>query len=420
MFRRVALTAVVVTATLVLARAQSPGRVLTTYEDLVNTRFGPPVDSNGRLEVSQIPLPKLEGAYAIWGSTGRDHRGHIWFGVSSYGSKPNSAHLIEFIPEQSQVINRGDVVSELKRTGVYRPGEAQMKIHSKIVEAGDGNLYFSSSDEEGEEEDGTRLPRWGSHLWRYRLRDNRWEHLAAVPEGVIAMSGIGMRMYALGYFDHVLYQLDCATGKTRSVRVGSVDGHISRNLLSDEHGHAYVPRMTSRLGEVSVSLVEFNAALQQIGETPLRHYLDRGQPPVDVHGIVGLQYLADKSIVFLTHVGYLYRIVPHEDRQADVSEVGWFHPGGEAYVASLFTLDGSRYLAGVSNREGAYQWVVYDLQTKKGVAHPLDLPPGVRDGALYGSLTRDNAGSFYAVGTYPIEPEKSAPVVLQMRYRSPT
>jgi hypothetical protein len=390
--------------------------MLSTFEDLANTRFAPVTpDPYEPPHVVKIPIPKLEGGSAVWGATGRDQQGHIWFGVSA----SPSAHLLEYLPEHDQVVDRGDAVSELKRANLYRDGEGQVKIHSKIIQAADGNLYFTSADEEGENEDGSKLPTWGSHLWRVRRPDYRWEHLMAAPEGLIAVSGFGTRIYALGYFDHVLYEFDCETEKIRSVRVGSVGGHISRNFLSDDRGHVYVPRLKyTGAAELTVTLVEFDPMLKEVAETPLRHYLDE-TPPVYNHGIVSFERLSDHTLAFITHPGYLYRVTPHDDRPADVTELGWMHPKGEAYVASLFSPDGARYLAGVSNRDGRYEWLVRDLVTGKSVSVALDLPKQdgkpLQDLALYGSLTRDNLGNFYLGGTYAIEPVKGAPVLLQVQ-----
>lgn len=107
--------------------------------------------------------------------------------MSAYGSKPPSAQLLEYLPEQGEMVVRGDAVSELKRAGVYREGEGQMKI------------------------------------------------------------------------GHMLYQFDCETGEIRSLRVGAVGGHISRNLLSNDRGHVYVPRLTYKgAAELAASLVEFS------------------------------------------------------------------------------------------------------------------------------------------------------------------
>src|SRR5262249_25940831 len=147
---------------------------------------------------SFIPLPSFPGAYAVWGATGRDSRGHIWVGISANGGSVPSAHLCEYHPDTGQVFDRGDVVSALERCGVCRRGESQQKIHSRIVQAADGHLYFASLDEQGENEDGSRLPTWGGHLWRLRLPENRWEHLHRVPEGLIAVAGAGKLIYALG------------------------------------------------------------------------------------------------------------------------------------------------------------------------------------------------------------------------------
>lgn len=400
-------------------RARSAQR---SYEDRVNCRFGGrPVDLAKPPSLAAVTFPHFPGGYAIWGSTGRDSRGRIWFGVSASGVPNPSARLFEYQPDRARLAPRGDVVAELRRSGVHRSGEGQMKIHSRIVEGADGSLYFASMDEQGEETDGSKLPTWGSHLWRVDRTTRAWEHLLATREALIAVSSVGRYVYALGYFDHVLYQLDSTTRRVRSVHVGALGGHISRNFVADEHGHAYVPRLAidpAHPSRTRATLVELDASLAEIAETPLDHYTQTFDD--DSHGIVAFHYMADHSIVFATDRGFLYRIVPAGAVPAKVEALGFFHPLGEAYVASLFTTDGNRYLVGASRRQwtgdNRYEWLVHDLVTRTSVALPLAIPE--IDGAppqdllLYGSMARDDAGRFYLAGTYA-RAGKSLPVVLQ-------
>jgi hypothetical protein len=368
---------------------------------------GLPAEFPGTPLVRPIQIPSFPGSYAIWGATGSDSRGHIWVGVSSRGIKVPSAHLFEFVPETDKLIDRGDVVSALKGAGLWRQGEGQQKIHSKIVQSSDGHLYFASMDEQGENEDGSKLPTWGSHMWRLKMPGLAWEHLFSAPQGLIAVGGGAGYVYALGYFDHVLYQFDTRTGKTRSVRVGSVDGHISRNFLCDARGHVYVPRLL-RQGEIEtspiVTLVEFDAELKEVGQTTLKHYLLRN--PTLCHGIVAFQMLADGSICFVTHVGFLYRVIPNDTTASEVREVGWIHPKGKSYTASLFTQDGARYLYAQSRASGEkqYDWLKYDLESRSATISPFEvngtsLPP-IEQGLLYGSSVKDFKGHFYVVGTF--------------------
>ena len=368
-----------------------------------------------------IALPPLPRASAIWGATGRDSRGHIWLGVSAQSGEGPSAHLCEYLPESGEVLDRGDVVEQLRRSGIARAGEGQKKIHSKIIQADDGHLYFASLDEEGEREDGSRLPTWGGHLWRLRLPDNRWEHLFAAPEALIAVAAAPGLVYALGYFDHVLYQYNCRAEASRSVHVGSVGGHISRNFLVDSRGHAFVPRMRARpsaAAELSTTLVEFDEQLHEVRETPISHYTQTRDE--SSHGILGVQPLADRSLVFATDRGFLYHIRPRAEGPAAVEEVGWFHPRGESYVGSLFTYDGVRYLMGLSRRqwhnEDRYEWLVYDLAAHSSRAVPVNIP--TLDGRpllqllLYGSMTRDNRGNFYLVGVHHRD-HRDWPILIQ-------
>jgi hypothetical protein len=289
-----------------------------------------------------------------------------------------------------------------------------MKIHSKIVQGDDGNLYFTSMDEAGETTDGSRLPTWGGHLWRLRLPDYSWEHLLATPEALIAVAAAPGFIYALGYFDHVLYQYDCRTGATRSLHVGSFGGHISRNFLADARGHVFVPRLRTKAGAVPdmvATLVELDTRLQEVAETPIRHYTMTRDD--DSHGITGMQPLADRSLVFTTDQGFLYSVRPGRKGRAVVEELGWFHPLGEAYVASLFTYDGIRYLTGLSHRQDRYEWVVFDLEIGISYSVPVAIPSyegqPLKQLGLYGSATRDNRGNFYIGGAHD-----RGPVLIQL------
>ncbi|MFI5381057.1 MAG: hypothetical protein ACHRHE_17305 [Tepidisphaerales bacterium] len=360
-------------------------------------------------KVSQIVVPKFPGSSAVWGATGFDKRGHVWFAVCARDVPLPSAHLYEYEPQSGTLSDIGDIVSELKRLGLWREGEGQQKVHSKIFQAADGHLYFASMDEQEEKEDGSKQSTWGSHLWRLRLPENKWEHLLTAPETLIAVGGTGSRIYALGYFGHVLYQYDCTTGKSRSIHVGSVDGHVSRNFLVDGRDHAYVPRLTRAAGadarsDPAVNLVEFDSDLREVGQTPLAHYL-LGKPTA-THGITGLTTMVDGSLYFLTHPGYLFRVTPRADGLAEVRELGPFNGKGQSHSASLFTPDGRRYLAGVSKAKDArvYEWLRYDLTTNTCAARPFEVPvpnfPPMKDVLLYGSMTRDGGGDYYVVGTH--------------------
>jgi len=273
-------------------------------------------------------------------------------------------------------------------------------------------------DEQGEDEDGSRLPTWGGHLWRMRLPERTWEHLHATPEALIAVAGSGRHVYALGYFGHVVYHFDCATEAVDSIRVGAVEGHVSRNFVADRRGHVYVPRLRyDNSAKARATLVELDPKLAEIAETPLEHYLSKG--PTESHGIVAYQPLADGSIAFATDVGFLYRIVPPsesavadrgaaaiEPAPAKIESVSWLHPEGESYASSMFTYDGERYLASIAvrSKNSGFEWVVRDMLLELASTRPLNVPGPDGQPAettrLYGSVTRDDQGNFYVVGGY--------------------
>ncbi len=383
-----------------------------SYAELTGSLFAePPADPFSAPKVREIKVPEFAGATSIWGSSGRDARGRIWFGVSVSGSR-SSARLMQYDPVAQQLNERGVVVEQLKAAGLARAGEGQAKIHSRIVPAGDRKLYFSSMDEEGESEDGSALPRWGGHLWRIDDDTGRWEHLLRCPEALIAVSGAGRYVFALGYWGHVLYSYDTVEAKVRRVEVGSVGGHISRNFVTDVAGHAWVPRVARAAdGSLSASLVEFDGELREVNATPLEFYLGKGSPEGN-HGITGLAWLPDGRIVFTTARGHLYVIAPRHAAPAQVTPVGWLHPDGESYAPSLFAYGGT-VLAGVVSRGNRFEWVVHELRSGIGFARPLDTL-GLRNVLLYGSVSRDDAGRMYVMGWAANGRGGQRPLVLQL------
>jgi hypothetical protein len=347
----------------------------------------------------------------------------VWFGVSVESVTPASAHLLEFDPLADRVYVRGNVVDALRRAGIYRPGEEQAKIHSRIVQPADGHLYFASMDETGENANGSRLPTWGGHLWRYRIETGAWDHLLTTAEALIAVAASQRYVYALGYFGHVLYQFDTRTNRVERRVIGSVDGHISRNFIVDRRGHVFVPRLTREdgheRGKVRVALVELDSSLDERSSTPLEQYLGEDSP-TDNHGIVAFQAMRDGAIYFTTHPGFVYRIASTAPAPpATVTPVGWLHPDGSRYSASLFSPDGTRRLMGLSRvPKGSagllpFEWVVMDVPSGERRASPfgpeLTSPRFVGGALLYGSSTMDASGRMYVVGL-----AREGPVVFQV------
>ena len=390
-----------------------PERATPGYAELTGSLFLPsPQDPFRSPRVRELAVPPFADATAVWGATGRDARGHIWFGVSA-SSDGGSARLFEYAPDSDTWTDRGAVLEKLAGLGRKRAGEGQIKIHSKIVPAADGWLYFASTDEEGEAYDGSRPPRWGGHLWRVHPQRKNWEHLAAVEHGLVAVSGAGRFVYALGYFGHVLYQYDTAGGAIRRVDVGSVGGHVSRNFLTDVRGHAYVPRVVRpAYGSPEVFLVEFDTGLREVGATPLHRYVGRGRLEEN-HGIVGVAYLPDGRLAFSTALGYVYLIEPGAAGAAKVREADWLHPAGSTYAPSLFSMNDGELVAGVAYRGPRFEWVVTDLRTRASRAFPLDTL-GLEGVLLYGSISRDNAGRLYEVGWASNGRGGKRPLVLQV------
>lgn len=356
--------------------------------------------------VKVLTMPDFWGELAIWGSTGSDRAGHIFLGVASNDERSGSAHLFEFNPPDGSFTDRGNVVEELERLKLRRSGEIQMKIHSRIVQATDGFQYFASMDETGEEDDGSSPPTWGGHLWR-RGSIGRWEHLAATPQALIAVATNGPYVYALGYFNHVLYQFNTNSARMTSVTVGATQGHVSRNFFVDDRGHAFVPRVTTNPDPVA-TLVEYDADLKELASYPLNEYFER--TPAYSHGIVGISPDGGHGWYFTTGKGRLYHQEPEPRGASKLVDLGWMNGSGSTYPASLFrdAQTGALYSVAMPSNYGgtAFNWITRRQDGVTTVAtFPYGSAPAFPSGALvYGSMTQDHEGRFYIVGTMNFKP----------------
>lgn len=376
--------------------------VKRSFEQKVGTLFTPAIKNNLKAPtVNIISVPIIDDIDAIWGATGRDDNGNIYFGTSSHSGDYGSSYLYQYNPLTELTSFQGDTVTQLKVNNVYRQGMRQNKLHSKFYQADDGYIYFSSFDEGGESE-GIN-PKWGGNLWRKLPDASNWEHVLATKEALVAVNTNGRYIYALGYWDHVLYQFDTQSSETKRVVVGAIGTHTSRNFIVDELGHAYVPRVTENDFNVSeAKLIEYDANLNEIAQYPLFSY--QADKINEHHGIVAYTSVKNGDIYFTSAEGGLYKVQPFAKPNNKVSYQGMMHPEGEAYVASLFSIDGKGMLAGVGRQKkgdkyGEFEWVVH--QTALNLSYSVELPlNNIKSPLLYGSLTRDNAGDFYLGGWY--------------------
>lgn len=396
---------------------------MRSFEEQVGTRFFPFQREDFRAPIlEQIPLHFPADADAIWGAIGRDDQGRIYIGASTRAGDNKTAYLAQYNPGSQSITYQGDVVKQLKKLGLHKPGMGQNKLHSKFYHADDGYIYFSSFDEQGEDTD--RNPFWGGHLWRKLPDSTSWEHVLAAKEALIAVNLAGQYVYALGYWGHVLYQYNIYTDQILTVTVGSVADHISRNFLVDPRGHAYVPHveMDSEHNLVAV-LHEFNTALSLVGAYPLPSYTD-GETGKH-HGIIGYTSMKNGDIVFTTSDGGLYYLNVFSNAENKLDYKGMMHPDGEAYIASLFPLDGVNYIAGVARGAGKpdYEWINYDLNSQLGVAHPLHCVENSSLEAfknnnelplIYGTSTKDDIGKLYLVGRGKNAESSNAPLLIRL------
>ena len=385
-------------------------------------------------KLRSLELPLMHGMNSIWGATGRDHLGRIYYGVSAWdGLEDPSATLWRFDPRNDSFEFLGSVNEKLDELKLRRRtpfSETQVKIHSKIFQAEDGKIYFSTQDEHQEKEDGSSGALFGGRLFSVDPDSQNWECIHTAPEGLIALAARGRYVVAEGYFGHVIYQYDTQNKTVRSKRLGTFKGHVSRNIFMDRRMHVYAIRVQPAEGDDQqgvyqvegqrqrVSLVELDTRLEEVQDWPLDDYLLTGTTSSE--GITGFCELNDGSIVFVAQTGALWKISMDNDK-AKLDRLGWFSSEGPSFCGGLFCPFGDRYVCGFSiKKEGApYRWTVFDIDRLTSCSLKLDQESQSlmnRENLLaYGTETIDHQARAYVVGWRQLNDGK-APHILQLTW----
>jgi len=359
---------------------------------------------------NDISLPGL----AIWGATGRDNNNRIFVGLSSAAYDDATAHLLMYDPVTNTSKLQSDAITQLQRANLYKENMRQSTLHSKIMSAPDGLLYFTSFDYSGQTE--RRNPTWGGHMWRKFPDAENWEHVFETNEALIALNVHGRFVYTLGYWGHVLYQYDTQSQSQSKINIGSVQGHRSRNFVINSAGHIFVPRTElDANGKVTSVLVEVNEQLGITDVHPLPDYW--ADDTNDNHGIIGYVKMNNGDVYFTVSTGGLYQVTQSLTGRHEVNYLGKFDPAfEESYIASLFSPNGESMIVGLGRdtKTKAYYWHIRELTTGLSVNYPL--PELSTKQLLYGSVTTDNAGNMYIVGQNSEDPESPKPIIYKVSF----
>jgi hypothetical protein len=389
-----------------------------TLEQRLGTHFNEVNSRHFKLpNMAQLELPIASEGSVLWGATGRDDFGHVYFGVSTYSKNSDTAFIYQYLPQSNSFIRQSDVISQLKKEGLYKAGISQNKLHSKFYQADDGYLYFTSFDEQGENSKKGILPIHGSHIWRKKPNDLDWEHLLATEDALIALNTDGRYVYSLGYWGHKLYQYDTHSGKFNSTSVGAMNGHISRNFLVSQSGRVFVPNVEkSSEDRIMVNLHEYDSDLNLVDAYPLEHYVYDEKH--SQHGIISYINMKNGEIYFVTGVGALYKISQNSNVKHQVTFEAFLSETNDrgGYFPSLFSIDGKNFLVAFGKLPNSehYSWLVYETSTKTTAT--FDLKDFGKKHLLYGSVTRDNFGNLYVVGVDQSIRGKHKPVILKFTY----
>ena len=325
---------------------------------------------------------------------------------------------MEYDPDSDRVTDRGDVLGELRQSGLLRPGESPGRDpHPR--RAGGGRLPLLRLRKRDAADTG-RAGGGGSHLWRLRPPDGRWEHLL---RGARRVGRRGLRRAV---------RLRAGPPRPRPVPVRAARrgtsaplGSAGRRrlrpnaLLADHRGHVYVPRLGDPAG-VAMTLVEFNPDLARWRSCrstgPGRPRASRAPGRGRSRWPTG-RWSPSPTGGFSTASPRARGTGRPASRRSARST-----RKGDANVFSLASPDGRRYLMGLARRP-ARRGRPLRMARLRPAGEPAGRRPRndrrrrrPRTGRPRpaGSITRDDAGRFYVGGSYRRD-DAARPLLLQVR-----
>jgi len=173
---------------------------------------------------------------SMWSALYGAKNGKIYIGLCTHAE---AAHLYEFDPETEKMRHLVDLTTlhNERGEGINTNG----KIHVRMGEDADGNIYFGGLNEDTGPESIDPASYLGAYWYRYNLKLDKVEVLGKISRhfGLLGMvmDPLYMRLYGLAEDGH-LYMHDINKESTRDL--GKVDDwDICRTIFADDKGNIY-------------------------------------------------------------------------------------------------------------------------------------------------------------------------------------
>jgi len=202
-----------------------------------------------KILLKSVDFPGNHKEDGFWAAIHAAADGRVYIGLNTEGGGHN--HFYIYDPAKDKMIHRADMAKVL---GGYAEGiKTHAKIHTKICEDNDGNIYFATGNM-GAGPDEVDTMSWEGGYWvKYDPKSDKFEDLGLVAphRGVYGMAIDKKRGLLLGtgreghFFVH-----NIATGKTVDMgRVCLFPGSVARTVVADDEGNAYTTFHPDRIAK---------------------------------------------------------------------------------------------------------------------------------------------------------------------------
>ena len=362
---------------------------------------------------------------SCWWALGSNRAGNIYVAISNHLNYPGgNVAVFKYDPALGRMSFLNDLQSVSTAAGNWLPSENQQKVHTRLIEGGDGRIYFATHDNSW----GDLADHRGTHF--YMIENDQITDLSVntpqyldkdmqTVEGSIGVhvenyGTIGMEMapgtpgiiYGITYGEGYLYRLDLGTGGIRMLaRTGrGYDKGIIRNLAVDLDGNAYVPVRGDSTGEIRI--FKYDNTEDSWGDTG-KSYIDGFLAVDDFEKSGWVLHVYPKArdmAYFIAYDGKVYRFTFGTET---LEYLGILEANPNPHVHNLILSgDGKRLYALVYRYGGSSgnKFVEFNLET--GLARTIESRItlyGSRD-LIFGGFAKDRLGHAYMVGwTFPIK-----------------
>jgi hypothetical protein len=202
-----------------------------------------------KIVLKSVDFPGSHKEDGFWAAIHAAADGKVYIGLNTEGGGHN--HFYIYDPAKDKMIHRADMAKVLG--GYGKAIKTHAKIHTKICEDNDGNIYFATGNMGAGPDEVDTMSWEGGHWVKYSPKEDKFYDLGLVApyRGLYGLAIDKKRKLLIGVCREghlMVHNID--TGETIDKgRVCLFPGSVARTIVADDEGNVYITFHPDRIAK---------------------------------------------------------------------------------------------------------------------------------------------------------------------------